>query len=184
MESADTFTRCIHRVQNRLGILAECIPCIRQADVLAGPLKELCAEDFLQRFDLEGQCRLSGGNAARLLDLKFDPKTKQPFAFSMKDDRPFALGGLWDAWRDPNGGWLQSFSIITTDPNELTATVHNRMPLIVQPKDYDRWLSREDGEQPPLDWLRPFPAEEMQAQEVSKDVGSVRNNGPELLNSA
>jgi putative SOS response-associated peptidase YedK len=115
---------------------------------------------------------------------KLDAKTRQPFGFSMADGQPFAFGGLWDAWKEPDGGWLQSFSIITTDPNELTATVHNRMPLIVPPKDYERWLSREEGERPPVDLLRPFPAEEMKAEEVSKDVGNVRNNHPELLNSA
>ena len=115
---------------------------------------------------------------------KVDAKTRQPFAFSMADGRPFAFGGLWDAWKDPDGGWLQSFSIVTTEPNELTATVHNRMPLIVEPKDYDRWLSREVEERLPVDLLRPLPAEEMVMREAHKDVGNVRNNHPELLNSA
>jgi putative SOS response-associated peptidase YedK len=55
---------------------------------------------------------------------KVDAKTKQPFAFSMSDDAPFAFAGLWDAWKDPaQDQWLQSFIIITTTPNELTATV-------------------------------------------------------------
>jgi putative SOS response-associated peptidase YedK len=51
------------------------------------------------------------------------------------------------------------------------------------PGEFDRWLSREDTHQPPIDLLRPYPAEEMEAFEVSKEVGSVRNNSPELLNS-
>jgi putative SOS response-associated peptidase YedK len=52
---------------------------------------------------------------------KIDAKTKQPYAFSMSDGAPFAFAGLWDAWKDPGqGGWLQSFTIITTTPNELT----------------------------------------------------------------
>jgi putative SOS response-associated peptidase YedK len=51
-------------------------------------------------------------------------------------ERPFAFAGLWDAWKDPvNGEWLQSYSIITTDPNELNTCVHNRMPVILEPKD-------------------------------------------------
>jgi len=117
---------------------------------------------------------------------KIDEKTKQPYAFSLKDGEPFAFAGLWDAWRDPaaDNNWLQSFTIITTDPNELTAKVHNRMPVILAAKDYDRWLSREESEQPPIDLLRPFPAEAMVAKEASRDVGNVRNNHPELLNSA
>ncbi len=115
---------------------------------------------------------------------KLDPKTRQPYAFSMADGAPFAFAGLWDGWKDPDGGWLQSYSIITTTPNELTATVHDRMPVILEPKDYNRWLDREDGERPPVDLLRPFPAEEMVAKEAHKDVGNVKNNHPELLNSA
>jgi putative SOS response-associated peptidase YedK len=116
---------------------------------------------------------------------KLDEKTKQPYAFSMSDDAPFAFAGLWDAWKDPvQEQWLQSFSIITTKPNELTATVHNRMPVILHQEDYDEWLMRVDGEDPPSNLLRPFPASGMKAKEAHKDVGNVRNNHPELLNSA
>lgn len=114
-----------------------------------------------------------------------DPKTKQPYAFSMADDCPFAFGGLWDAWKDPaNNQWLQSFTIVTTDPNKLTAKVHNRMPLIIEPNDYDRWLARGHADQPPIDLLRSLSAEVMKKREVHKDVGNVRNNRPELLTSA
>jgi putative SOS response-associated peptidase YedK len=92
---------------------------------------------------------------------------------------------LWDAWKDPaNGQWLQSYTVITTDANELTAPVHNRMPVILHPGDFDRWLDRDsDPDRPPLDLLWPFPADEMETFEVSKDVGNVKNNSPELLNS-
>ena len=116
---------------------------------------------------------------------KVDARTKQPYAYTLKDDAPFAFAGLWEAWKDPaNGFWLQSFSIITTTPNELTAQVHNRMPVVLEPKDYNRWRERVDGELLPVDLLRPFPAEQMKAKEAHKDVGNVRNNHPELLNSA
>ena len=115
---------------------------------------------------------------------KLDAKTKQPYAFSMRDGAPFAFAGLWDAWKGPAGGWLQSFTIITTTPNELTSLVHNRMPVILHPENYEEWLRRVDGEAPPDDLLRPYPAEEMVAKEAHKDVGNVRNNHPELLNSA
>lgn len=113
-----------------------------------------------------------------------ESKTKQPYAFSMRDDAPFAFAGLWDAWKDPVHDWLQSYTIITTPPNELTATVHNRMPLILHPDDYEEWLMRVDGESPPVDLLRPSPVDEMKAKEAHKDVGNVRNNHPELLNNA
>jgi putative SOS response-associated peptidase YedK len=114
---------------------------------------------------------------------KLDPKTKQPFAFRMGDGAPFAFAGLWDAWKDANGIWLQSFSIITTDANELMAPVHNRMPVILHAKDYARWLDRE-AERPPMDLLRPYESEEMAAEPCNKAVGNVKNNGPGMLNSA
>jgi len=76
-------------------------------------------------------------------------------AFALRSGQPFAFGGVWDAWKDPaTEDWLQSFSIITTDPNELTATVHDRMPVILKPSDYDRWLNRTDVERPPVDLLK------------------------------
>jgi putative SOS response-associated peptidase YedK len=115
---------------------------------------------------------------------KLDAKNKQPFAFDLSNGTMMGIAGLWDAWKDPaTGQWLQSYTIITTDPNELMAPVHNRMPVILHPGDFNRWLDREVTDQPPIDLLRPFPADEMEAFEVSKDVGNVKNNSPELLNS-
>jgi len=109
-----------------------------------------------------------------------DNKTKKPYAFKMRDDAPFAFAGLWDAWKDPGGEWLQSYSLITTDANELAAEVIDRMPVILHPKDYDRWLERE-SERPPIDLLRPFESEQMVKWACNPLVGSVKNNGPEML---
>lgn len=78
--------------------------------------------------------------------------------------QPFAFSGLWDAWKNPGTDqWLQSYTIITTDPNELMERIHTRMPVILHVKDYDRWLSRGTTSQPPVDLLRPFEAEAMAA---------------------
>lgn len=115
---------------------------------------------------------------------------RQPYAFSLTADATFAFAGLWDAWKDKTSGeWLQSFTIITTDPNELTASVHDRMPVIVRERDWDLWLSREVGEEPGdaerlLALLKPYDAEEMKASACNPEVGNVNNNGPEMLNSA
>lgn len=115
---------------------------------------------------------------------KLDAKTKKPFAYTLKSGEPLAFAGLWDAWKDPaNGEWLQTFAIITTTANELTVKVHDRMPVILRPRDYDRWLARGEVEQPPIDLLRPFDADAMQADACNPAVGNVRNNGPEMLNS-
>lgn len=114
-----------------------------------------------------------------------DPKNKQPYAFAMNDDAMFGFAGLWDAWKDPQTEqWLQTYTIITTDPNELTSTVHDRMPVILHPRDYEEWLTRDDSRLPPIHLLRPYEADAMKKFAVSKDVGNVRNNHPELLNSA
>lgn len=112
---------------------------------------------------------------------KVDAKTKQPYAFTVADEPLFAFAGLWDAWKDAQGQWLQSFTIVTTEANELMAQVHTRMPVILQAKDYDRWLSREVTEQPPADLLRPFDTEAMEMVAANPMVGNVRNNGPEML---
>ena len=89
---------------------------------------------------------------------RLDPKNKQPFAFDFVNGKMMAFAGLWDAWKDPtNGKWLQSYTIITTDANELMAIVHDRLPVILHP-DFDRWLDRDsDPSRPPLDLLRKFP---------------------------
>ena len=111
---------------------------------------------------------------------------KQPFAFNLVNGKMMAFAGLWDGWKDRvNGRWLQSYTIITTDANEQMAPIHDRMPVILHAGDFDRWLDRDsDPARPPIDLLRPFPADEMEAFEVSKDVGNVKNNSPELLSGA
>lgn len=123
---------------------------------------------------------------------KKDGAAKQPYAFTLASGEPFAFAGLWDLWKDPTGGYLESYTIITTTPNELTSAVHDRMPVILRPQDYGLWLSHPPVEKtaPPVPHLelqallRPYPAERMQAQEAHMDVGNVRNNHTGLLNSA
>ena len=112
---------------------------------------------------------------------RVDPKVKRPFAFALKSGEPYAFAGLWESWRPREGEALETFTILTTDPNELMEPVHNRMPVILDPRDYDRWLDPETKEQPPVDLLRPYPAERMLAWPVSERVGNVRNNDAELL---
>ncbi len=115
---------------------------------------------------------------------RLDEKTKHAFAFALASGEPYAFAGLWESWRpkDPAGTPpLETFTILTTDPNELMEPVHNRMPVILSPKDYDRWLDPGDPARPPVDLFRPYPAERMKAWPVSDRVGNVRNDDPELL---
>ena len=93
------------------------------------------------------------------------------FEFGMKGGAPFAFAGLWGAWKNPMpGDWLQSFTILTTDANVVVEPVHQRMPVIVESRDYGRWLSREVTLQPPVDLLRPLGAEEMVRHVASEKV--------------
>jgi putative SOS response-associated peptidase YedK len=108
-------------------------------------------------------------------------KTKQPFAFGMQSEEPYAFAGLWERWKPKEGGALESFTILTTDPNELAEKVHDRMPVILAPRDYGRWMEPGDPALPPIDLLRPYPAEKMRSWAVDERVGNVRNDDPDLL---
>ncbi len=115
---------------------------------------------------------------------RLEPRTKQPFAVALKSGKPFAFAGLWESWWPKDGEALETFTILTTDPNEVMEPIHNRMPVILEPDDYDRWLNPGDPMRLPVDLLRPYNAEPMTAWPVSERVGNVRNNNPELLGPA
>lgn len=108
---------------------------------------------------------------------------KQPMFIRPVDgaERPFALAGLWEFWSDPDGGTIQSCTILTTTPNELMATIHNRMPVIVEPEDFDLWLNPEPDPEQGLHVLRPYPAEKMVAYPVSTLVNNPRNDAPQCI---
>jgi putative SOS response-associated peptidase YedK len=115
---------------------------------------------------------------------KFDPKTKQPYAIALQDDSLFAFAGLWDTWRDKATGQdVDTYTVITTAPNELISglSIHDRMPVILHRRDYQRWLAPAEPSQLPIDLLRPFPAKQVKAWKVGSAVGNVRNDNPELL---
>jgi putative SOS response-associated peptidase YedK len=117
-------------------------------------------------------------------------KEKRPLYYRMKDERPFAFAGLWERWRGPDGGKgegdagepLESCTIITTEANELAKAVHDRMPVILHPSDYDVWLNpAQNDSQQVLKLLKPYAAEEMKAEPVSMRVNNVRNDDAACL---
>jgi len=63
-----------------------------------------------------------------------------PFRFTLADGAPFAFPGLWSSWKSPEGEWIDTYTVVTTTPNELAAKIHNRMPVILAGEDYARWL--------------------------------------------
>ncbi len=109
-------------------------------------------------------------------------RAKQPFYIRREDGAPLAFAGLWDRWRDEAGEPIDSFTIVTTTPNDLLAPIHNRMPAILLPDRYDMWLDAQHRDVEELrTLLGPFPAEEMTAYPVSTYVNNPKHEGPECV---
>jgi putative SOS response-associated peptidase YedK len=102
--------------------------------------------------------------------------TKQPYHFGRADGDVFAFAGVWDRWQSPEGKWIESCSILTTDANALLNEVHDRMPVIVPREQYALWLDPDVEESPDLkEVMRPFDSRQMKGYPVSKTVNSPNN---------
>ena len=114
------------------------------------------------------------------------PKGKrEPLRFTMKDGDMFAFAGLWEVWKDRevlDNKPVRTFTILTTTPNELIASIHDRMPVILDEEAQRLWMDHSTDETRPLrELLKPFPAGSMTGYDVSPSVNNVRNEGPELI---
>jgi putative SOS response-associated peptidase YedK len=99
-------------------------------------------------------------------------KAKQPYANGV----PFGIAGIWENWKEPaSGDWIRTSAIITTDSNELVAEIHDRMPVILAPADYARWIGEELD---PRGLMRPFPADPMRMWPISTRVNNPENDDP------
>jgi putative SOS response-associated peptidase YedK len=116
---------------------------------------------------------------------KLGPKQRQAYHIGMKDDGLFAFAGLWDRWKGPDGKIIESCTVLTTQANALLQTIHDRMPVILHPDDYDLWL--DTGVTDPAkvaDLLKPFDARRLRVYPVSSTVNKVANDGPECAEEA
>jgi putative SOS response-associated peptidase YedK len=109
---------------------------------------------------------------------------KQPFFIRLKEQPKglFAMAGLWESWQSAAGDRVESFTIVTTAANEVVRPVHDRMPLILDPKQYDAWLDpavKDPAALQPL--LQPFPAERLVAVPVGTLVNDPQNDGPQCI---
>ena len=106
--------------------------------------------------------------------LKLDGR-KQPYHIRRRDGKPFAFAGLWERWRKADAP-VESCTILTTDANELMRPLHDRMPVILDPSEFDRWLDptlhNSDDVQP---LLKPCPADWLQAVPISTHVNDPRH---------
>ncbi len=103
---------------------------------------------------------------------------KQPYAIARADGQPMALAGLWEWFRWPDGTVTRTFTIITTNANATMAELHDRMPVIIEEKDWPIWLGEVEGD--PAALLRPAD-DVLKVWPISRAVNSPRNNGAELL---
>jgi len=98
---------------------------------------------------------------------------KQPYCFEVGEGGLFALAGLWDQWKSPEGQIIESCTILTTTPNSLVADMHNRMPVIVTPDKYDLWLDPDVNDFDAIrDILKPYDAAQMRRYPVSRKLNN------------
>ncbi|USK76946.1 SOS response-associated peptidase [Peribacillus frigoritolerans] len=113
---------------------------------------------------------------------KKTPERKIPMRIKLKNHAPFGMAGLWESWKSPEGISIYSCSVITTVPNELMTSIHDRMPVILKPEDEKDWLNPSINDPAYLQqYLKSFDSEQMEAFEVSTDVNSTKNNSPNLI---
>jgi len=105
---------------------------------------------------------------------------KIPHRVSMRDNKPFAFAGIWEVWKTPDGEDVQSFSIITTEPNDLMRPLHNRMPVIMKQANEENWLQEIDVSEAQK-MLEPYPFEDLEAYPISTLVNSPKNNSEDII---
>lgn len=109
---------------------------------------------------------------------------KVPHHFRLKRGGPFAFAGVWDAWRGENRPATLTCAIITVPANDLVRPLHDRMPAILMPDQYDKWLNPSTPVAELLSMLAPLPADLLEAVKVGPAVNKVTNDGPECLTPA
>jgi putative SOS response-associated peptidase YedK len=104
-------------------------------------------------------------------------RRKQPYYVRLASGGPFAMAGLWEQWRPPTGETIATFTIVTTAANEALRALHDRMPVIVAPADYDEWLSSPN----PSALLGPWAGATFEIVPIGTRVSDVRNDDPDVL---
>ena len=112
---------------------------------------------------------------------KHSGKAKQPIYAHMKNGAVFGIAGLWESWNSPGGIIVESCTIVTTSPNRLISKIHDRMPVILPPEQYETWLQGSTPESSLQQILMPFPAEAMEAYKVSSEVNSPKHDTPTCI---
>jgi len=107
---------------------------------------------------------------------------KRPYFVRRKDRAPFAFAGLWESWIGPNGEEMESAAIVTTQASPAIMPIHDRMPVMLGPDNFERWLDCANVEEREAAGLiAPVADEEIEAYEISSKVNRVANDSPDLL---
>ena len=113
---------------------------------------------------------------------KINSTTKQPHHITVEGADVFGLAGLWELWQDPAGNELETMAVLTCAPNEMMADLHDRMPVILAPNDFDAWLDPDQQDATKASQLcRPYPAKKMVAWPVSAYVNKAGNEGEKCI---
>jgi putative SOS response-associated peptidase YedK len=108
-------------------------------------------------------------------------KAKQPFWIRPRDGGLVAFAGIWETWPDGDGGEIDTACIMTTDANAEIVAIHDRMPVVIRPEDFDRWLDvRENPAEDIVDLMRPAPDGIFEAVPVGPKIGSAVNDEASL----
>jgi putative SOS response-associated peptidase YedK len=111
-----------------------------------------------------------------------EEKAKIPFYVHLKDGSPMGFAGLWESWKSPEDEKVESCTILTTSSNKLIEPLHDRMPVILHPEEYNIWLDRDITDPEKLKPLyKPYPADNMEMYPVSPQVNSPKSDGPDLI---
>jgi putative SOS response-associated peptidase YedK len=110
-----------------------------------------------------------------------EAKRKVPMRFKLKSGEPFTFAGLWDAGKQPDGRVLRTYTIVTTDSNDLIQPIHNRMPVMLNGDDALKWLAGNDEIAHALALLKPYPPGNREGFDVSLLVNNPRNDSPECV---
>lgn len=120
--------------------------------------------------------------ASGFYEWKKEARSKQPHYLRMKDGRPFAIAGLWETWKGEGDAPIESCTILTTEANETVFPLHDRMPVILSPGDYDLWLNPEIVDLERFGSIfRPLPAGEMEAFPVGLLVNNPKVEDPRCI---
>ena len=139
----------------------------------------LAAKPSFRRAYQQRRCLIP---ADSFFEWKKDKKSKTPYRILLRNRSPFGLAGLWEVWSPPGRTPLYSCTIITTEANTLLSPIHDRMPVIIKPRDYNLWLDPSVQEPFVLNpLLQPYPPEEMDLYEVSPLVNNPLHNLPEVI---